>query len=484
MYGMFRLLFLKIAFFLLAHFFYVPVFLVGALLPKKARKNLWRWTSAELIRTSFFLAGIKLHVKNRPKEIDRHVIYAANHPTLFDGLLLHALLGPSVTPVTAPLSQFPWIVSAWLRHVGVIDILRDDIDKARYKGSNTKREALEKALAALKREESIIIFPEGHTEKIEALYYLHTGAARLSLASGIPIQPIIIKDAHIVFSNRFGGNKRTITFEFGDRIFPEGQYGEEILFTKNQALRQKVRDLTAHLETEILRSLPLRQRYEQRKASNSTAVFVDIDMTLYDGLSQVDFLFHLMRTRCISMRSGIAIVGLFVLERAGLMTHEEMMHRVIRSLAGWNQQTVNRIICRFFRSIALPKLQYGLFSLLEDHLAKGHKIVFVSEAIHPLAKCFADFFEADGAIDTSLRKRGRRYTGEIQMLCRGENKARGVTEYAQEHNIDLRKSYAYADSFTDLPMLQLVGHPIAVHPDRLLKRFASLHSMRVLKHVS
>jgi phosphoserine phosphatase len=186
----------------------------------------------------------------------------------------------------------------------------------------------------------------------------------------------------------------------------------------------------------------------------------------------------------ISLREGCIVFGYFILEKAGLISHEQLMRRAIKVLTGWNKDAVERLIGRFFMHIALPKLQYGLFSILEDHLAKEHRIVFVSEAIHPLAKHFADFFDAEGAIDTSLRRRGRTYTGDIQLLCRGEAKAAGVTNFVAEHGIALDKSYAYADSYSDIPFLLLVGYPVAVHPDRRLRRFAVAHAMRVLDHVS
>jgi haloacid dehalogenase-like hydrolase len=73
-----------------------------------------------------------------------------------------------------------------------------------------------------------------------------------------------------------------------------------------------------------------------------------------------------------------------------------------------------------------------------------------------------------------------RYTGEIDFYAYGENKAVAMREIAAAEHYDLTRSYAYSDSMTDLPMLEAVGHPHAVNPDRALRREAAARSWPVL----
>ena len=63
-----------------------------------------------------------------------------------------------------------------------------------------------------------------------------------------------------------------------------------------------------------------------------------------------------------------------------------------------------------------------------------------------------------------------RYTGEIDFYAYGEYKAEAMRALAAEHGYDLAESYAYSDSATDLPMLEAVGHPFAVNPDKALRK--------------
>jgi len=65
-----------------------------------------------------------------------------------------------------------------------------------------------------------------------------------------------------------------------------------------------------------------------------------------------------------------------------------------------------------------------------------------------------------------------RYTGQLEFYAYGPHKADAIREMAVREGIDLAHSYAYSDSITDLPMLELVGNPVAVNPDRELTRVA------------
>jgi hypothetical protein len=87
---------------------------------------------------------------------------------------------------------------------------------------------------------------------------------------------------------------------------------------------------------------------------------------------------------------------------------------------------------------------------------------------------------ADAVIATRMRIEDGRYTGEIEFYAYRENKAAALREMADRRGYDLEESYAYSDSFTDLPMLEAVGHPYAVNPDRALRREAAARGWPVL----
>jgi hypothetical protein len=73
---------------------------------------------------------------------------------------------------------------------------------------------------------------------------------------------------------------------------------------------------------------------------------------------------------------------------------------------------------------------------------------------------------------TRARLEDGHYTGELEFYCYGDGKAEAIRALAQDRGIDLGSSYAYSDSSTDLPMLRTVGHPVAVNPDKELRKEA------------
>jgi phosphoserine phosphatase len=87
---------------------------------------------------------------------------------------------------------------------------------------------------------------------------------------------------------------------------------------------------------------------------------------------------------------------------------------------------------------------------------------------------------ADAVVATRMQISDGRYTGEIDYYAYGENKAAALRRLAEEHHYDLSRSYAYSDSVTDLHMLEVVGHPYAVNPDRELRRVANERGWPVL----
>ena len=97
------------------------------------------------------------------------------------------------------------------------------------------------------------------------------------------------------------------------------------------------------------------------------------------------------------------------------------------------------------------------------------------EVVRPLAEHFGDV----SVIATRARIEDGKYTGRLAFYCYGEGKPKAIKEVARREGIDLGGSYAYSDSITDLPMLEAVGNPVAVNPDRDLRREAEKRSWQV-----
>ena len=443
---------------------------------QKNRGRLWRRAAVWIVRTVFKLNGVAIRVKHAENILSKPNIYAANHPSEMDGFMLLSILGADAILFTAPLGQFPGILRFWLRKMQTVDVKRDEIDEARYPESHAKVAAIRLAIHHLLHGKNIIIFPEGHAELLHVLHYFHTGAARISLGSHTPVVPVAIVNADQVFPDGHHLAPGPVFLIFNRPIVPPRRLHFATDFPKPEVLALRKR-----FEKEIIDRLPLRYlpHYYKHK-ENHVGVFLDIDRTIYEGLSQKDLIAYLLLLHKIHAGEALRVFYWLFLEKIHQLAHRDLMKKSLLTLRGWDVGELNRYIHEAFAKKMIKRIQYGLFPLLKDHAEQNHKLVLVSEAIHPLARAFKNLLHADATIDTKIQASHHCYTGETPCLCYKEQKARLMKQFAERAGIDLNKSYAYADSFSDVPFLSLTKYPTAVNPDDDLLAFAAAHDWEVL----
>jgi HAD superfamily hydrolase (TIGR01490 family) len=112
---------------------------------------------------------------------------------------------------------------------------------------------------------------------------------------------------------------------------------------------------------------------------------------------------------------------------------------------------------------------------------EGHDVVLVSGALDFLMTRLADYLGATHVIANKLEIKDGYATGRLlRPVVAGPEKARLVREHARAHGHDLDECFAYSDSYSDVPMLSVVGHPAAVNPDGKLARLAETYGWPVL----
>lgn len=450
------------------------VLLIEQFIKQKKRGVFWRRIAIWIIKAVFDLNKIKIIIKNH--HLLSPTIYASNHPSHMDGFILLTILGPNTILFTAPLGQFNRLLAIWLKKMETVDVRRDPIDDERYPQGHSKQKAIELAIKFLHEGKNLIIFPEGHIEILHVLHYFHTGAARIALGSHTDIIPISIVNAERVFPDQHHLSPGAIIISFGERLPPP-----KISTKKNILQKAKVLQLQKNLESAIVKHLPLRYlpNYYQEK-NKRVGVFVDIDRTIYEGLSQKDLISYLFWLHQIPAKNAFKIFYWLFMEKLHKIQHADLMRKALLVLKGWDVAELNKIVHETFEHKLLENIQYGFFPLLKDHSESNHTVVLVSEVIHPLAREFKNLVHANSSLDTRLQAVHHCYTGETPCLCYKEQKARLVQNFAKRTNIDLNKSYAFADSRSDVPFLQLVKYPTAVNPDNALLDYAVDHDWQVI----
>ena len=109
---------------------------------------------------------------------------------------------------------------------------------------------------------------------------------------------------------------------------------------------------------------------------------------------------------------------------------------------------------------------------IREHRESGHVTVLITGAIRPLTRPLRPLFDHIEAADLAVDDRGV-CTGHLAASpLVGESRSAWMLSYAAAHGIDMKASYGYADSHSDLPLLEAVGNPVAVRPDVTLFRHA------------
>lgn len=452
----------------------IPVVLLFQCFVDKAeRADIWRLVGYKSCRFFINLWGAKFSVLYKP-EPGVPVLYTSNHPSNLDGFVLFSLLGPNTVAVTAPFASFQFPFGFWFRRMGFIDIQRDGQDSLHHPDANTKDAAFLAVFAALQQGQSVLIFPEGHVERTNEVHYMHTGVARLALQSKTSVRIMSLVGMDQVYFGGVALRPGTVTVRFGPLLEPPS-------ISQYVPFRKVVKAFAKDIERDIVGLLPVRylpQFYQVKP--ETVAAFIDIDHTLYEGYSQKDFVRFLLQQGKLSRIAPLKVMYWIVLEKFHLIPHKQLMKAALGMLGGFSVKRMDQLCQEFFHTVAVQKFNPYLLPVIKDHQAKGHRVILVTEAIHPLARLFKQYIKAADSIDTVLKRSGGRYTGAVENVNYGYTKAEMVEQYARDFQIDLNRSYVYTDSASDIPLLFTVKHKVPVNPDQWLKKFARQQNWKTL----
>jgi HAD superfamily hydrolase (TIGR01490 family) len=162
-------------------------------------------------------------------------------------------------------------------------------------------------------------------------------------------------------------------------------------------------------------------------------------------------------------------------------THE-LRDRISRSLAGTRVRDLERLGADVLAGV-LPRIYPQMLAVAHDHQDAGRRVYIATAASQELAAILAQVLALDGGIGSQFSEVvDGVYTGRpAGLFIYGRDKALAIQQLAEREGIDLTSSYAYSDSASDLPMLHVVGHPVAVNPDRELARVAREERWEVLR---
>ncbi|MGA5063341.1 HAD family hydrolase [Streptomyces exfoliatus] len=215
-----------------------------------------------------------------------------------------------------------------------------------------------------------------------------------------------------------------------------------------------------------------------------TAAFFDLDKTVIAKSSTLTFSKSFYRGGLISRRAALRTAYIQFVFLAGGADHDQMerMREYLSALCkGWNVAQVKELVAETLHDLIDPIIYDEAASLIEEHHAAGRDVVIVSTSGAEVVEPIGEMLGADRVVATRMVVgEDGCFTGEVEYYAYGPTKAEAVRDLAKSEGYDLSRCYAYSDSATDIPMLEAVGHPYAVNPDRALRREAVAREWPVL----
>ena len=216
---------------------------------------------------------------------------------------------------------------------------------------------------------------------------------------------------------------------------------------------------------------------------SATAAFFDLDKTLIARSSTLafgrPFYRHGLLSRTDMIRGALAQAR-YRLSGADHRQMEKLRASACAACRGWPADRVTEIVSRYLKDLILPYVYAEARALLSEHRSAGQDVIIVSTSGEEVVAPIGALLGAESVIATRMRIANGHYTGEMECYAYGEEKAVQVRRLAAERGYLLPGCYAYSDSITDLPLLEAVGNPRVVNPDRALRRIATARGWPVL----
>jgi len=213
------------------------------------------------------------------------------------------------------------------------------------------------------------------------------------------------------------------------------------------------------------------------------AAFFDLDKTIIAKSSTLAFSRPFQAGGLISRRAVLRSAYAQFMFLVGGADHDQMEKLrgfMSELVAGWDVASVREIVAETLHEVVDPLVYEEAVELIDVHHLAGRQVVVVSASGTEVVEPIGAMLGADEVVATRLEVVDGHYTGEIDYYAYAEEKAHAIHDLAQRRGWDLAECYGYSDSITDVPMLEAVGHPHAVNPDKELRRVAEERGWPVL----
>lgn len=201
--------------------------------------------------------------------------------------------------------------------------------------------------------------------------------------------------------------------------------------------------------------------------------FFDLDHTLLNTSSARLYLQYLRNEGMISRWVLLHGFMLSMLHRMGFFESEKVIRKWVKKYEGVSESETLIHMQRWFDTMVKPHIRIKAVKEVQRHRENGARTVILSASTNYGCIPIKNFLFIDDVICTKLEVRNGVLTGNLDgEYCYGRMKLIKAMEYCVKHNFDMDKAWYYGDAFADVPILERVGNPVCVTPDRKLRKIA------------
>jgi len=212
----------------------------------------------------------------------------------------------------------------------------------------------------------------------------------------------------------------------------------------------------------------------------TTAAFFDVDHTLLAVNSGSSWLRHMWRTGKIRPLRALQALGWLVRYRLAILDLEAVTTLAVSDYRGGSVAALDGEVREWFAREILKHVCVEAPRRIAEHRANGHVVALLTAGPRFSATPLAELLAVEHVLCTELEAEAGRLTGRhFPPACAGPGKVVHAERFAAARGIDLSQSYFYTDSYSDLPMLERVGHPRVINPDPRLRRRARVRGWEV-----
>jgi HAD superfamily hydrolase (TIGR01490 family) len=209
--------------------------------------------------------------------------------------------------------------------------------------------------------------------------------------------------------------------------------------------------------------------------------FYDLDHTILMDNSATHLINEARRKGLMSEKHFRQAIYLSILYKMGIGNSTQMIIRMLSWLRGLGEDVIRKLCVDVFNKKIVQKIRPEILTSMEEHRSKNAAIVLLSSASGPICDPVSGYLKLDDVICSRLEISDGIFTGNIiGKLVYGTEKKNRLISYCSDHGYDPAEAYYYGDSYTDHFVMAVVGHPIAVDPDKRLCKIALANDWPIL----